>query len=347
LHSVWLCQDGLVQLQQLNYFVAAAQTRHFTRAAELVGVAQPTLSKQLRVLEDELETPLFDRTPSGATLTQAGQVLLPFASRILSDADTARRQLQELAGLRRGRLRLGATPSLTTGLLADALSAFHARYPELELNIQESGSQDLVQLLRAGEIDVALIISSRPHDEPTLVTTPLLREELVVVSAAGAAPPAPAGEVLRVADLQAHPLVMFRPGYDLRDVTLAACRAAGFEPSLAVEGGEMDAVLRFAEAGLGVAVVPSMVLASRPRLRATPLVDPRLRRTVALAHRRGIALAPAAAAFRHALRQHLETLTQEQLGQGIELLPARTPLELLGLPRAPRRADSTGHGAAG
>ncbi len=307
-------------MQQLSYFVAAAQTRHFTRAAELVGVAQPTLSKQVRVLEDELGTPLFDRSPAGATLTQAGEVLLPFAARILSDADTARRQLQELAGLRRGRLRLGATPSLTTGLLADALGAFHAHHPELELNIQESGSQDLVQLLHAGEIDVALIISSRPHDEPTLVTTPLLREELVVVSAAGAAPPAAPGEVLRVADLQAHPLVMFRPGYDLRDVTLAACRAAGFEPRLAIEGGEMDAVLRFAEAGLGVAVVPSMVLATRPRLRATPLVEPRLRRTVALAHRRGIALAPAAAAFRHALRQHLENLTQEELGQGIELL---------------------------
>jgi DNA-binding transcriptional LysR family regulator len=135
---------------------------------------------------------------------------------------------------------------------------------------------------------------------------------------------------------------MFRPGYDLRDVTVEACRAAGFEPTLALEGGEMDAVLRFAEAGLGLAVVPTMVLVSRPRLRATRLIDPRLQRTVALAHRQGIAMPPAVAAFRRTLVDHVESLTQEQLGSGIELLPVRRRLELLGLPSVPALPRVTG-----
>src|SRR5690606_41808779 len=91
-----------------------------------------------------------------------------------------------------------------------------------------------------------------------------------------------------ITDLRDRPLVMFRRGYDLREATLNACRVAGFEPRLAVEGGEMDAVLRFVEAGLGIAVVPSMVLKNRPGLRGTPLGRPRLPRTIALAHRKDV-----------------------------------------------------------
>jgi DNA-binding transcriptional LysR family regulator len=324
-------------MQQLVYFTAVAASGSFTHAADQVGVAQPTLSKQVRVLEAELGTPLFDRTSSGATLTQAGEVLLPYASRILSDAESARVQVQELAGLRRGRLRVGATPSLWSGLVADALRAFRTGHPDLEVQVQESGSKDLVRQLSDGELDLALVIVSQHHHEPALVTTPLLREDLVVVSPADEPPPVPGG-VMRITDLAGRPLVMFRPGYDLRDVTLSACRAAGFEPELAIEGGEMDAVLRFAEAGLGLAVVPSMVLATRPLLRATPLVEPRLRRTVALAVRKGIAPPPAATAFRRALMDHLEKLSQEDLGVGVELLPVRVRLDLLGLPPVPASA---------
>lgn len=320
-------------MQQLAYFVAVAQERHFTRAAELLGVAQPTLSKQVRVLERELGTPLFDRARGNIALSQAGELLLPLARRILTDVDTARRQVQELAGVRRGRVRLGATPSLMTGLLADVLAAFRRRFPDIELHVQESGSQDLVQHLSGGELDLALVIVPRRLSERGLVTTPIIREDLVVVSSWEAPPPSVSGS-LRVADLRGRPLVMFRPGYDLRDVTLEACRAAGFEPTLAVEGGEMDAVLRFAEAGVGLAVVPSMVLQSRPRLRRTSLTDPRLRRTVALAHRTGAAVPAAATAFRLTLMDHLEALSGDQLGQDLELIPVRTRLDLV-LPPVP------------
>ncbi len=317
-------------MQQLAYFVAVAQERHFTRAAELLGVAQPTLSKQVRVLEAELGTPLFDRVRGNITLTHAGELLAPLARRILSDVETARRQVLELAGVRRGRVRLGATPSLMTGLLADVLATFRRGFPDIELQVQESGSNDLVQHLGGGDLDLALVIVPRRLSERGLVTTPIIREDLVVVSSLDDPPPSPAGS-MRVADLRDQPLVMFRAGYDLRDVTLQACRTAGFEPTLAVQGGEMDAVLRFAEAGLGLAVVPSMVLQSHPRLRKTYLTEPRLRRTVGLAHRTGTAVPAAAVAFRRTLMDHLETLRGDQLGQDLELIPGRTRLDLLGL----------------
>lgn len=330
-----------MQLQQLAYFVAVAEVRHFTQAAELLRVAQPSLSKQIRALETELSVSLFSRARGNITLTPAGEVLLPLAKRILADVDTARLEVQELAGLRRGRVRLGATPSLCAGLLGDVLRRFHDAYPGIQLMVEEGGSRDLVRELTRGSLDMALVILPL-HGDPPLDTTPILREYLVVASRAGpeaSAPdrPSKAAHVprrayLRIEDLRNRPLVMFRPGYDLREATISACRACGFEPRLAVEGGEMDAVLRFVEAGLGIAVVPSMVLAGRPGLRGTPLVlddaddaddadgepgrrghhGPGLLRTIALAHRKDVDPTHAARAF----QDTLETFLIEAAGEG-------------------------------
>ncbi|ANH94650.1 MULTISPECIES: LysR family transcriptional regulator [unclassified Streptomyces] len=280
-----------MQLQQLQYFVAVAETRHFTRAADLVHVAQPSLSQQIKALERELGADLFQRARGNITLTDAGEALLPLARRILADADTARHEVQELAQLRRGRVRLGATPSLCTGLLPDVLRAFHDRYPGIRLLVEEGGSHDLVRELARGALDLALVVLPLPSPSPALTTVELLREDLVVVSSSDVPPPGPAGRrTVRIADLAGARLVMFRHGYDLRELTVAACRAEGFEPEFAVEGGEMDAVLGFVRAGLGVAVVPRMVATrSGHGLRVTPLARPGLHRTIALAHRSDVA----------------------------------------------------------
>ncbi|MFF1422255.1 LysR family transcriptional regulator [Streptomyces sp. NPDC058280] len=275
-----------MQFQQLLYFVAVAETRHFTRAAERVHVSQPSLSQQIRALEKELGAELFSRARGNVALTDAGEALLPLARRILADAETARHEVQELVQLRRGRVRLGAPPSLCTGLLPDVLRAFHDLHPGIELLIEESGSHDLVRELARGALDLALVALPLPAPSPALTTVELLHEDLVVVSSAAA--PAPRRPV-RIADLQGEPLVMFRHGYDLRELTVAACRAEGFEPSFTVEGGEMDAVLGFVRAGLGVAVVPSMVAARARDLRVTALARPGLSRTIALAHRSDVA----------------------------------------------------------
>ncbi|MEU5096284.1 LysR substrate-binding domain-containing protein [Streptomyces sp. NPDC020996] len=280
-----------MQFQQLQYFVAVAETRHFTRAAELVHVAQPSLSQQIKALERELGADLFLRARGNISLTDAGEALLPLARRILADAETARYEVQELVQLRGGRVRLGATPSLCTGLLPDVLRAFHDRYPGVRLLIEEGGSHDLVRELARGALDLALVVLPLPTPSPALTTVELLREDLVVVSSPEAPAPGGAGRrTVRVADLEGERLVMFRHGYDLRELTVAACRAEGFEPDFAVEGGEMDAVLGFVRAGLGVAVVPRMVAARSGRgLRVTPLARPGLHRTIALAHRSDVA----------------------------------------------------------
>jgi DNA-binding transcriptional LysR family regulator len=299
-----------MQLHQLKYFVAVAEIRHFTHAADSVGITQPSLSKQIHALENDLGAPLFERVRGNVALTAAGDVLLPLAKRILADVDTAQREVQELVGLRRGRVRLGATPSLCTSLAPPVLRRFRDAHPNVDLRVEESGSQDLVRDLLRGQLDLALMIMPGHGTDPDLRAEPILRESLVVASVDPLPVTTPAGE-LRITDLRDQPLVMFRAGYDLRDATLQACRGAGFEPSLAVEGGEMDAVLSFVEAGLGVALVPGIVVARRPGIRVTPLAPPGVQRTIALARRREAVPTHAGRALRRILLEYVRTAAEQ------------------------------------
>jgi DNA-binding transcriptional LysR family regulator len=309
-----------VRLQQLRYFATVADTRHFTRAAEILHVAQPSLSQQIRTLERELGAELFHRARGNIALTDAGEALLPLARQILADTETARREVQEVAQLRRGRVRLGAPPSLCASLVPDVLRRFHDEFPGIELIVDEGGSQDLVRTLAAGELDLALIITPLAGQAPALATTELLREELVVASSPASPPPVRRRHI-RVEDLRDQPLVMFRRGYDLREFTTSACRAAGFEPSYSVQGGEMDAVLGFVRAGLGIAVIPGMV-AARSGLRATPFAGHGMQRTISLAHRKDVAPPRAARELSRVLREHLRSARAgEELTPGTRLLP--------------------------
>lgn len=309
-----------MRFHQLKSFVAVAETRHFTQAAEASGITQPSLSKQIHTLEADLGAPLFERVRGNITLTAAGEVLLPLAKRILADVETARREVQEVVGVRRGRVRLGATPSLCTSLAPEVLRRFRDRHPQVDLKVEESGSQDLVRDLLRGDLDLALIIQPATGVDPALAVEPILRESLVVASINRMPGTTQAG-TLRLADLRDQPMVMFRTGYDLRDATLQACRQAGFEPSVALDGGEMDAVLSFVEAGLGVALVPGIVVATRRQIRVTPLTPPGVHRTIALARRRDVTPTHAAAALRQILLDYLRTAGEQRtLPPGVEHL---------------------------
>ncbi|MEV7180829.1 LysR substrate-binding domain-containing protein [Kitasatospora sp. NPDC093679] len=307
-----------MQLQQLRYFTAVAELGNFTRAAERLHVAQPSLSQQIKALERELGAELLHRSRGATTPTDAGEALLPLARRILADTDSARLAVQETVQLRRGRVRLGAPPSLCVSLLPDVLGAFRARFPGVDLQVSEGGSGDLVAALDAGELDLALIVSPSPGGAlPGLDVTPLLHEDLVLVSAE----PLPE-QAVPVGELRDRPLVMFRTGYALRDATLAACREAGFEPRFAVEGGEMDAVLGFVRAGLGPAVVPAMV-AARSGLPTTRFTGAGLGRTISLAHGRDIPLGRAADRMRATVAERLAAQARRgELPEGTRLLAA-------------------------
>jgi DNA-binding transcriptional LysR family regulator len=288
-----------MQLHQLRYLTSVADERGFTRAAAQLRVAQPSVSAAVRALERELGIELFHRSGGDVTLTPAGEALLPWARQVLADCEAGRAAVGDLMGLRRGRLSLGATPALTTGLLAPLLADFHRRYPHLDMSLREDGSRHLVTALERGVLDLAVVILPIHH---SWVRTEALTDEDLVLAVPRDHALADRASV-SVADLQDLPLVMFRDGYDLRESTVAVCRAAGFAPTFSIEGLEMDGVLALTAAGLGAAVVPVSVIAPDGGLVAIPFRDVELRRTIGLASRQNRTPPPAARAFADALRK--------------------------------------------
>lgn len=271
-----------MNLEQLRSFVKVAQLGNFTRAAEQLHLAQPSLSRQIASLEQDLGAELFHRARGGSTLTVAGESLLPLARRMLADAESVRRELAELAGLQRGRVRLGATPTLSISLVAEVLGAFHAAHPAIELHLSEHGSRRLLDELAGGDLDLALITTSDATSAERFTVTPLLVEELVVISSA-TAPPITTHDAITLDEVAGLPQIVFSSTYDLRTTTDAAFQAADLTPNVVLEGAEMDAVLRFVERGLGAAIVPAMVLIDRPGLRSVRLAGPPLTRVISLA----------------------------------------------------------------
>jgi DNA-binding transcriptional LysR family regulator len=292
-----------MQLHQLSYALAVAEEQSFTRAAARLYLAQPSLSRQVRLLEHELGVVLFNRAPGQGpvTLTPDGSALLPFMQRVMADIEATGAEARALSGMARGRMAVGATPSLITSALAPALVQFHASHPGIDLSVVEGGSHQLVPQVAAGEVDLALVVL--PVTDPLVVTTPLFDDPLVLATAAGHA--YASRRRVRMRDLDGLDLVMFREGYDLRAVTLAACLEAGVEPHLVCEGGEMAGVLAFVAAGLGAAVVPAIALPGDGSLVGIPFTAPTLSRTVALAQRGDRALArPARALADQLLARH-------------------------------------------
>ncbi len=292
-----------MEVHQLAYFESVSRHLHFTRAAEELNVAQPSVSQQIRKLEDELGTPLFHRMKRNVALTEAGTLFLRHTRAILQQLEEARVEVQELSGLRKGSLAVGAPPSVGTHLLPKALAAFSRKHPGISLTFREAGSRTLVKLLEDGELDLAVVI--QPIRHPVLETMPLLEEELLL-----AVPRthrlATRTRRVKLGELATEPFVLLREGaYDIRDQTLAACRKVGFEPNVALDGGEMDSVLRFVAEGLGIAILPEMVLGDvDPRTGpvAVRLQSPRLTRTLVLARRRDRYFSAAAQEFMRMLR---------------------------------------------
>ena len=307
-----------MELNQLVYFEAVARHLHFTRAAEELHVAQPSVSQQVRKLEETLGTPLFHRMKRRVMLTEAGREFLPRARSILQQIEEAKAAVQEVTQLRRGALAVGAPPSVGTYLFPSVLAAFNERYPGIALVLREGGSRMLVDRLEAGELDLAVVIEPVRH--PALETVPLFEEELVL--AVSPAHRLSEGGVVRLAELQDEPFVMLRAGiYELREQTLDACREAGFIPSIALDGCEMDTVLRFVEAGIGVSLLPAPMIATGAAsgagagraLRkesgggpvAVRIVEPVLTRSLVMARRRDRYFSSAAREFSGLLQEHV------------------------------------------
>ncbi|MGH6610064.1 MAG: LysR family transcriptional regulator [Burkholderiaceae bacterium] len=282
-----------MELRHLRYFIAVAEERHMTRAAERLGIQQPPLSLQIRALERELDVQLFRRKPRGVELTDAGAVFFERALAILDQVERASATTRRTARGEQGRVVVGFTSSAPFHpFVPRVFRAFREMSPLVSLVLEESGSSELVQGLHNEELDAAFI-RSPVADVVGLVVRPLLEEKMLVALPVGhtLAANGHRNAALPLSALANETFILYkRPGGPgLYDTIIAACRSAGFSPRVGQEAPRIISTLNLVAAGLGVSVVPeSLRRLQMDGVMYRRLLDtPQLKAPLILACRRG------------------------------------------------------------
>jgi LysR family transcriptional regulator, transcription activator of glutamate synthase operon len=295
-----------MELRQLRYLVALAEELNFTRAAANEHVAQPALSQQIRRLEDEVGLALVERTTRHVALTDAGQLLVVRARRVLSELEAAATEMEALRGMNTGHVTIGAMHTMGPVDLSLPLALFHDHHPDVGLTVREYSSEEMAEMLRVDELDLAFLSVTERVEAHGLGLHQLVSEELVVLLPPDH--PLSNRRQVRMAELAHEQFISFREGARLRELLFGAGRYAGFEPRVTLESNESQRVRRLVSRGLGVAILPrSDGEGPGADVAVVSLTEPALRRDITLAWREGRRHAPAAAAFLDLARETFDS----------------------------------------
>ena len=277
----------MIELRQLRYFLAIVEQGSLTRAAEVLPVAQPALSGHVRRMEAHLGTALLLRTPRGVQPTEAGLALVRHARVVL---DQGARAEEEIRGQRHdpaGPVRLGLPGTIGQVLAVPLITAVRARHPRIELRVAEAMSGFVLDWLAAGRIDIAVLYDAAGQG---IVTERLLEEELVCIGQPARAEaegmPA-AGAALPFARVTGLPLILPGKGHGLRDLVARQAGASGQGLETLIDVDSYQSIKELVAQGLGWSILPRNAVAAelaQGRLRGWPIHEPRLRRSVHLAH---------------------------------------------------------------
>jgi LysR family hydrogen peroxide-inducible transcriptional activator len=281
-----------MELHQLRYVVAVAREGSFTKAADSLYLAQPSLSVQVRKLEQELGVRLFQRRGRGVALTAAGEAFLRHAERALFEIGEAGKRAEEIRELRGGRVGIGVLPSVGARLLPDVLARFTQRHPNIEVVlVEENQSVELERMVQEGRLDLALI--RMPGPRQGLSARTLAREPMVALVPPGhrleGRPEVPLGELAN------ERFVGLTAGTGLRELMDQTCARVGFTPRVVVETGQLAVVWGMVNAGIGVSVLPRLAVACESP--SVPLAEKHAVRELGVVWRSQQPLSPPAEAF--------------------------------------------------
>jgi LysR family hydrogen peroxide-inducible transcriptional activator len=232
-------------------------------------VAQPSLSQQVRKLEDELGTKLFDRLGRTVRLTQMGEALLVRAEAIVREMRDAKLELQQMAGVEEGKLVIGAIPTIAPYFLPQTLATFARRFPRVQISVIEELTSDLINLVHQGIVDVALL--ALPVPATHCLCEELFRERLYLV--------VPRNHRLaslscvRLSQIESDPFLLLKEGHCFRQNTLSICGRAHLRPNVVFESGQFATILAMVAAGAGVSLVPEMAVRKTEGCGFIPLID--------------------------------------------------------------------------
>ena len=256
-----------MELRHLRYFLAAADGLHFGRAARRLHISQPTVSQQIRELEDELGSDLFERRGRGVRLTPAGDLFRTYASRALEDVAAGERALEALAKHEVGELRVAYLASMTAGLVVPAVAAVLRKHPGVKIVAYEGTTRRVERLVLEGKADVGLGLL--PTRSPGLDDEPLLESRLVLVVPAQHALAGQSSASLR--DLSLEAFALLSPSLRARKMADAVFARARMTPRLVLEADAVATVLAVVRAGLAVSVLPEPRVGSGDRVAIVPL----------------------------------------------------------------------------
>lgn len=278
-----------MELRHLRYFMSVVKLGSFTRASDELCITQPTLSHQIRQLEEELGCELFERGARSVRLTDAGDIFTAYAARALREAEDGKAAVRAFQGLREGRLAFGVVSSFTNTLLPPLLSRFQAEYPGIELNVLELPTAELERQVRDGELSFG--VAYGPAHSDAVALEELFEEELAVI--VSNQHPLAGTECISLAQIAKVPLALLPRSFVSRKLVDAAFTNAGCSPLVKLELNSIDALLQMvAKTSLGTILATRM--ASGPgSLVAIPL-RPALCRVACIFTRRGAGLPPAA-----------------------------------------------------
>jgi len=290
-----------MELRQIRYVLAVAEERSFSRAANRLHLAQPSLSQQIAKLEKMLGVLLFHRLPQQVELTDAGQRFVQVARELVDQADGLEREMRSFANGESGRLLVGSLPITGAFVLPRVIPAFTQRFPRVELQLVEDTSSQLEQLLVRGTIDISLL--TMPITDPLLEIIPAIREEIFL-----AVPPDHplAGErEVDLVTLADQPFILLKEGQGFRQISLSLCEQAGFRPRIVFESSNIQTVLSLVAAGMGVSFAPKMITLAPGSTHPVYLrLTTRPERTLVVAYRKGRHLSlPAESFIRYLLEQ--------------------------------------------
>lgn len=274
-----------MNLRRIRYFVAVAEELHFGRAADRLAIAQPPLSQQIRLLEEELGLRLFDRSTRRVSLTEAGRLLLSEARRLLSDVGALERRMDQVRTGEGGVLRLGFVDSASYSVMPTFLRAFRSRYPAVTHELRTMSSDEQFAALGSGEIDLGLVRA--PTTDDSMDVTPFLSERLVV--AVGPDHELASQQSTSISRAGGFALVGFdrRVSPTLHGVMARLFDECGARYDPVIEATEYTTVLGLVASGQGIAVVPASVETFRPPgLSYLRLNDREATTTLSVAHRR-------------------------------------------------------------
>jgi len=284
--------------RSIRYLLSVAENHSFTRAAEALHVSQPTLSQQIKLLEEALDAQLLDRSGRTVRLTDAGEVYVRHARRALEELDAAKRAVVDLEDLSRGYLRLGMTP-ITEYLTTSLVDEFNARYPGIAVSAMEMSQDQIEAGVAEGTLDAGIAFTHATPSEVESSKIELHTLFMEPLSLAVGADHALAGRQapMGIEVLSQEPLVMLNQNFALRRHFDLYCMENGIHPRIAVETNSLSMMVQSVRLGRLITVLPTTIACTLPRLYAVPLTPELPHHTIALIGPHGTYKSPACRAF--------------------------------------------------